>query len=229
MSALSGITIVPDGIGHLLADYRLRVPFYQRAYAWKKSHVQDLFDDLNRAIDEGAGDYFLGSIVACGKETNAAEIVDGQQRLATISILLAAMRDHVHATDAEAATNIEREYLVRKRGIKRPEEPSLQLSESDNEFFWKKILSNAASEEPKVTPSRPSHKLIAAAYALAVQHVKNITAGRKAADQLTVIDNWLEFLRDRAKVVFIKVPDQADAFVIFETLNDRAWNSRSPT
>lgn len=56
---------------------------------------------------------------------------------------------------------------------------------------------------------------------MAQRHVKDITAGRRTSEQLTVLDTWLAFLRNKAKVVFMRVPDPADAFVIFETLNDR--------
>ena len=51
------------GIGQLLHEKRIRVPFYQRSYAWKKNQVNELYDDIRRAIDEGREYYFLGSIM----------------------------------------------------------------------------------------------------------------------------------------------------------------------
>jgi uncharacterized protein with ParB-like and HNH nuclease domain len=41
-----------EGLGHLLSDNVLRVPFYQRAYAWKKAEVTELFNDLRRVIED---------------------------------------------------------------------------------------------------------------------------------------------------------------------------------
>jgi uncharacterized protein with ParB-like and HNH nuclease domain len=84
-----------QGIGQLLHDKRIKVPSYQRNYSWKKAQVVELYEDFQRAIDEGRDYYFLGSIVGCQKSHNSdeIEIVDGQQRLATTTILLAAIRD----------------------------------------------------------------------------------------------------------------------------------------
>jgi hypothetical protein len=67
----------------------------QRSYAWKASHVRDLLTDLNGAIAKGATEYFLGSIVVVKPHGQAGffEVHDGQQRLATTMILIAAIRD----------------------------------------------------------------------------------------------------------------------------------------
>src|SRR5690349_12461169 len=96
---------ISKGIGQLLHEKRLRVPTYQRSYAWKKPEVLELFRDLRRAIEADKSYYFLGSIVGCEVEgeSDVAEIVDGQQRLATTTILLAAIRDAlIEMGDAEA-------------------------------------------------------------------------------------------------------------------------------
>ncbi len=62
---------------------------------WKRSHVEDLFTDLNGAIQKGASEYFLGSIIVVDPPESSAfiEVYDGQQRLATTMILIAAIRD----------------------------------------------------------------------------------------------------------------------------------------
>lgn len=222
MATLQDIRIASDGIGHLLSDNRLQVPPYQREYKWKKAHVQELFDDLSRAVDEGKKDYFLGSIVACASDDELLEIVDGQQRLATTAILLAAIRDYLIEIDQEAAAqNLSRDYLLRTHGIKNQKVyPNLSLGECDNEYFSSRIL-GFENGRTKPKPARPSHRLIDSAATVASAHVRNITAGRPKPDQLTILDKWVEFIDKKAKIVFITVPDPADAFVIFETLNDR--------
>ena len=80
------------GIGKALADKQLAVPVYQRSYAWKRGHAQDLFQDYQNALTTSES-YFLGSIVAAAG-SDRPEIVDGQQRLATTAILIAAIRDY---------------------------------------------------------------------------------------------------------------------------------------
>src|SRR4051794_7546196 len=82
------------GIGSLVARDEFRVPIYQRSYAWPGEAVEEFFYDLQLALDEGAPDYFLGTIVLTpSKEDRRTVVIDGQQRLATTSILLAVIRD----------------------------------------------------------------------------------------------------------------------------------------
>src|SRR5947208_1746276 len=94
MNSLQQIDIALTGIGKLLSDGPWAVPVYQRAYAWEEKHVRDLIRDVDGAIANEENEYFLGSIVITNTGSSAPEIVDGQQRLATATILLAAVRDH---------------------------------------------------------------------------------------------------------------------------------------
>lgn len=83
-----------DGIGHLLSDRLISVPDYQRSYSWGEVEVEELWRDLEKARSAGVQEYFLGSIVtttATGSDRHL--VIDGQQRLATVSLLYAAMRD----------------------------------------------------------------------------------------------------------------------------------------
>lgn len=82
------------GIGAVIAHNRLAVPLNQREYSWKDEHVQELLTDFANAIANNKGTYFLGTIVLTRGESEIPEVSDGQQRLATTSILLAAIRDY---------------------------------------------------------------------------------------------------------------------------------------
>jgi uncharacterized protein with ParB-like and HNH nuclease domain len=89
-----GLDIKREGLGHALADNTLVVPRNQRSYDWTIDEVRDLFQDIANAMAESKKEYFLGSIVLTQLPDHVLEIADGQQRLATASILLAAMRDY---------------------------------------------------------------------------------------------------------------------------------------
>src|SRR4051812_18239930 len=85
-----------QGIGELIEHRRLfRVPDHQRDYAWSaEDDVEQFLDDITRALLEGAPDYFLGLIVLVNpREDRVCEILDGQQRLATATMMYAAIRD----------------------------------------------------------------------------------------------------------------------------------------
>ena len=107
------ITTRVDGIGHVLADSKLEIPDYQRSFSWSDDEVRELWDDVLKAIRDNVPDYFLGSMVTtAGAERD--QVIDGQQRLATVSILFSAMRDILKSRSDERAEDIERDYLGRK-------------------------------------------------------------------------------------------------------------------
>jgi uncharacterized protein with ParB-like and HNH nuclease domain len=85
-----------ETIGHILQGRKgLHVPINQRSYQWKKEHVEDLYKDLNGALTTNAEEYFLGTIVVVMRpKSKDIEVYDGQQRLATSMILIAAIRDY---------------------------------------------------------------------------------------------------------------------------------------
>lgn len=76
------------------SDYDFRIPDYQRPYAWEREQATQLLEDLVEALDRGGDEpYFLGSIVLVKhKGVSDAEVIDGQQRLTTLTILLAVLR-----------------------------------------------------------------------------------------------------------------------------------------
>lgn len=216
---------ISKGIGQLLHEKRLRVPTYQRSYAWKRQQVTELFHDLRRAIERDKQYYFLGSIVGCEDKDSAdtAEIVDGQQRLATTTILLAALRDELlDMGEVESAARFEADLLFKTEGFENPTtDPRLTLNETDDDFFAKRILSRPGSPDRNAAAPRLSHRLLNDAAKLARDFVKEISGTRSPSEKKRQFDRWNRFIRNSARVIFILVPDQSDAFMVFETLNDR--------
>ncbi|OBB39166.1 hypothetical protein A5763_27660 [Mycolicibacterium fortuitum] len=76
------------------SDFEFTIPDYQRPYSWGTEQALQLLDDLNGAIDRDSDEpYFLGSLVLVRDNGRQAEVIDGQQRLTTLSILFSVMRD----------------------------------------------------------------------------------------------------------------------------------------
>ena len=94
MNSSEEIGFEHKGIGDALAHNRFIVPLNQREYSWEEEHVSDLFSDFANAIANNRATYFLGTIVLTKDEQGNPEVSDGQQRLATTTILLAAIRDY---------------------------------------------------------------------------------------------------------------------------------------
>lgn len=210
------------GIGQVLKDHRLMVPINQRSYAWEDQHVLDLFQDFTNAIDSDEPEYFLGTIVLTQPEPGKFEIADGQQRLATSTVLLAAIRDYFDAHQHnQKARTIETEFLLTHDLETDDLVPRLKLNTEDNDFFMKYVLSPPNSAERNIEPTHPSHKRIQAARKIASEHVVNIISPHKTENAVKRLIQWITFVQNNASVIVIKVPDYINAYTMFETLNDR--------
>lgn len=219
MASISQLKIELDGIGHILSDKRLGVPKYQRSYAWEEQNIEELLRDLSDAIRVKAGEYFLGSIVIQGADANL-EIVDGQQRLATTSIFLGAIRDYLLSNnDTARAEQLEQKFLLSRNLRTQAIEPRLSLNADDNDFYRKAVLSRPMDEDRKIKPSKESHERILIARKYSAEFIKSLTSTTQNASELLI--DWAEYIELHAKVIFVRVADDSNAFVIFETLNDR--------
>jgi hypothetical protein len=219
MTAVDRINIELLGIGRAVLNKMLAVPFHQRSYAWEDKHILDLFSDTESAINKGESEYFLGTIVTTKNDTPRPEVVDGQQRLATVTILISAIRDYfINTRDTDRASNITLRYLYNQELSTLETIPKLRLNDADNEFFLKKILTNPDSADRAIEPTKESHKKIARAAQLANEFVQRIGQGAKPTERLI---SMIDYLTDSLRVIWVSVPDDANAFTIFETLNDR--------
>jgi hypothetical protein len=211
------------GIGGVLKQYRLVVPPNQREYSWTEREVTTLFEDLMRAIsDEQHPEYFLGTIVTIPQSPDLLEVADGQQRLATTAILLTQMRNYLAAVDAEdlIAQSIEEDFLTHIDRTRRERVVKLSLNVDDNEFFRRMVNARKDSDRPQPS-NNYSHKRIKEAFTQARKHIAKILAGYNKKDHGDVLDRWIRFLEHNAQVILLKVPTDANAYKMFETLNDR--------
>lgn len=219
--ASADLKIGVKGIGGLLHDGRLQVPFNQRSYAWREKHVRNLFQDLDEEIERGDGsEYFLGTIVLIQKGSEPPTIVDGQQRLATISILLARIRDHlVKLNKVASAQSIEESFLTNIDRRTEQRVSRLQLNLEDNAFYLDKILPpNVEIAQP---PASRSNRRLLRASNLAREKCDDLIKDRSLDHQANTLIKWVDFIEEKANVFLIVAPDEVSAFRMFETLNDR--------
>ncbi len=216
----SEISFDREGIANLLHTSLLKVPKYQREFKWEEEHVRELFNDIENAIADQQPEYFLGSIVISKGGSERPDIVDGQQRLATVSILLAAVRDYyVNSGDVENAFHVENKFLLDKNPVTKDVSPRLQLGDADNEFFEKAMLARPGTPERKFKAQQKSHHRMAAAQKQGAEYVQRmVSSGNKPDEQ---IFSRVDYLQKSVRIIIVRVPDEVSAFVIFETLNDR--------
>ncbi len=133
---------------------QLVIPIYQRVYSWEKEQCKELLDDIIKiGGDDKMDGHFIGSILyvldGIKHSDNTLLIIDGQQRLTTITILLTALRDHW----SDKRKEIENDYLINsdKDGDKKFR---LILSDSDKDTLLYLI------DKDRRKPSEPSSKIV---------------------------------------------------------------------
>lgn len=185
------------------------VPDYQRPYSWKKEQWSDFWNDLNSIPEEST--HFLGSVVLIKHNTpfdelDELEVVDGQQRLTTISIILCAMRKQYRANkDPDNIVGlIEDEYLY-ERDDNNNKQAKLSLSKFDGGDY-ENILEgreNAVGEESQLLAALDFFREKLSDYT--IEELDELRA--KLANQMTL--------------VVVECNNAGSAFRLFETLNNR--------
>ncbi|MEU0196693.1 MULTISPECIES: DUF262 domain-containing protein [unclassified Streptomyces] len=208
----------------------------QRQYAWTKKEVDVFWADIEKFKEaresgrESASEYFIGPVVTItGESIKGRSLLDGQQRLTTSTILIAAIRDTLWSMKSSegmsSANNIQRDYIARKSGRKEPMEYFLVLSLFDRDFFRDNIQdwNEATGECPRVeSPSRPSHKLILDAYNNFRAKINSrLQSYVDDEDRLDYLDSLRECLINGLVFVEIQTPSSSDANEVFETINSR--------
>jgi hypothetical protein len=192
----------------------LKIPPFQRSFAWEEEQVNEYWSDLKRALDRDGGpaEYFLGLIVV----DQQAQIQDGQQRLATTLLLASEIYDAADAAKAlggatpSLATNVIGQVTPALRTS--PSAP-LCLNPADQELLLKRA--GIRSDSPESV-----RRLAKAREVLAGLVQKEMAACSTPDERLRRLKKWSEFLRKPAYVIVLTVPER-DAHNIFETLNTR--------
>lgn len=139
------------------ADKRFVIPVYQRNYDWKKEHCETLMEDLISIYRNNIPSHFFGSIVFVGEEIASGTefcIIDGQQRLTTISLLLLAIYNYVTENNIETQIinprKIKDSYLVDEYA---PDELKLKLklAKNDKDAYEKLFSHDTLVENSSVT------------------------------------------------------------------------------
>ncbi|MCK0496216.1 DUF262 and DUF1524 domain-containing protein [Helicobacter pylori] len=185
---------------------QLVIPIYQRLYSWEKEQCKQLWDDIIKiGGDDKMDGHFIGSILyvldRITHSNNALLIIDGQQRLTTITLLLIALRDHLNDEDEFlekfSCQKIQNHYLINsdKDGDKKFR---LILSESDKDTLLSLI------DKDRRKPSEPSLKIVEN-FKLFEEWVSNtdkLETIFKGLDKLMIVEIALEKEKDDPQLIF---------------------------
>ena len=201
------------------ADFEYHIPGYQRPYAWTEEETGILFDDLYEFFQtEAVDNYFLGSIVLIKDENKPhADVIDGQQRLTTLSILFSVMANSFHT---EAYRNNCKKYLQEEGNILAgiAAQPRIFLRDWDQDFFSKYIQDIQLDALVQIDPVTLDTE--------AKRHIqKNCTVLREKFSEVFNDENDLlkftQFILTRCFLVVVSTPNQESAFRVFSVMNSR--------
>jgi uncharacterized protein with ParB-like and HNH nuclease domain len=179
------------------------IPLFQRPYTWERDKWSVLWEDIMAYYDGGSNaSHFMGAVVSIPVKTvpvgvNKHLVIDGQQRLTTLAILLAVLRE-------EGASSRIDDYLL-NRNDEGPDKLKLLPTHGDRDTYKRLVVD-------RVLPTSPSR--IKAAYDYFKQRVKEDRDGARIEP-----NRLLETIEQSLQVVMINLGDTDDPYLIFESLN----------
>ena len=208
-------------LGNLIrGEQRFTVPRFQRNYAWEEDHVESFWRDIFSIFGNDGADYFLGAIVVTNHGADGPIVIDGQQRLITTCVLLAALRSVLAETGhADLVREAVEDFLLSGQDA----HPRILLNRADRIFYDSHIAGEASFGEMSAMrrdDALPmSNRLLADCFCFMHRQFKSFiaqgwTEARLAQAVLRAIDEQIFVIR-------LDVRSDYDAFVLFETLNDR--------
>lgn len=221
-------------IKDLLNDkFLFDIPDYQRAYSWNKDNLKQLIDDImdsiglnkeNNNVFEEYEPYFIGSIVLCSKEykddgSGLYDVIDGQQRLTSIIILIATIRD---LTKNEAYKNILSSLIYQKpnelMGIK--ESIRVRVRGKEAEFFKKYVLTDGGTDlvneidEKEISEAKQN-------MLNAIKTFKEVFVDENGEVLESKLDEFTKYFLQKVVVVVITKDSFTSAFRLFNVINAR--------
>lgn len=201
------------------SDFEYVIPAYQRPYAWTIDQASELFDDLFSFYSSEPDDgYFLGSIVLIKQEgTPYAEVIDGQQRLTTLTILLAVLASTMTGGQRDTLCKYILEPGNEFEGLL--SKPRLTLRERDRDFFLKYVQQLNFEELFSLDSKRldnESRLNIKKNASLFNDRISKIFMNEDNS-----IKKFVAFILQRCFLVAVSTPSQQSAFRVFSVMNSR--------
>ena len=225
------------------------VPPFQRPYKWGEEQIEELFADVFNsvawdkgvsALSEEEDTHYMGAVVLC-KDGGKHMILDGQQRLTTMSILLAYLKAKMFAVANNDADKIEQAVLhsgslfAKKVSVKNSANPIITPQEDDLKVYKQIIESKSAiipleedvsgipaatKKEQRLLRKRAIFRAYKLIRDLTHEHIIN-PASAAAIDEFSALDYAASKLLNKLSLVVIEAHNESAAFRLFETLNDR--------
>ena len=199
-------------------DYLFEIPVFQRPYAWTTEQVDDLLDDLIFAMSrDNEEPYFLGSVVLIKGDSPDSQVVDGQQRLTTLTMLLCVLRELAEDEAVKSALDTrirqQRDVLAGTKEVVR-----LGLRLQDREFFYHNVQNGGGVAD--LIANSPTREWETDSQERIFENVKHLYEELTAlsAEERTQL---AQFVIQHCYLVVVSTSDMSSAYRIFSVMNDR--------
>jgi hypothetical protein len=208
-------------------ENRFFVPTHQRDYRWDEDRVRKLLDDIVDAMDRNDRFYFVGLMVFMHSDDNRLRVLDGQQRLATTMILLSAIRAWFAVAEPETntAASIQYDFIGRAEYGSDAMLPKLSLNINNDDRFQKYVvrgarLADVRKERASLSRNAPNYRLLDAIN-LIHGWIADLAESKSTEEMRSYLIGLILYIKNAVTAVRLTVPNEANAFRVFETLNDR--------
>lgn len=196
----------------------------QRRFKWKKKQVVQLWEDILAAHDNNRKSYYLGTLLLVPLDADRVKVsvIDGQQRITTLSILVGVLRDRCkefsekssqHKKALEHREKTAQELLSRLDNSGNPVHWVVKLQYPDNDTYVKLV------KETGSTQSYTSQEGLLAEAAKTL--IDSVAEFLETSDPEDKLQELFDFVIDKVKLLPIEVPSESEGYLIFDTTNTR--------
>ena len=203
-----------------------RVPPFQRDYSWTDDEWDDLWQDMQGLFEpEGESAHYMGYLVLQSSNNKRFDIIDGQQRITTLSVMILAALGHLKdlvEAGVDAPNNqrrrdaLQNSYIGYLDPVSLVPRPKLELNRHNNRFFQTYLVPLEALPQRNLNASE--HQLRKAFIWFKERLKSRVGTQVDSGEQLAA---FLDSLVDKLFFTVITVTDELNAFKVFETLNAR--------
>ena len=204
------------------------VPIYQRDYSWIAENWEDLWEDILLVNEKEEAVHYMGAIVLQSGENKEFFIIDGQQRLVTITILALACIKKIKdlaENNIDKEANEERVRLLSTKFIGDKDPASLthfsklRLNENNDSFFQTYITLFTKPRTPVLQTFKDSNKLLLKAFEFFYEKINKYFENQQKGEEIAKF--LTEIIAEKLMFIQIIVEDELRAYTVFETLNSR--------
>ena len=188
------------------------IPPYQRPYSWERENVEQLLQDVWEACENSESEYFIGSLITIEKELDSRyEVVDGQQRLTTLNLILARLRERIQ--DEAARAYLGNRILPKNVLTGEAEKPRLTLRAKDQAFFRRHVLDGVPVPQNQIDSLEEPQKHL-------LENMEATDVFLADKDEAT-LKRFANYLLSTVYVVFVNTNSFRSAYRLFNVLNAR--------